>query len=1566
MTSSIDKRIVGMEFENQQFEKGVSTTLSSIDKLKKSLHFPDSSKSFQGITDAANRVNLGSIADGVSNISSKFSALGIVAITTLVNMANSAYQAGARIVKALTIDPIRTGLTEYETKLNSIQTILANTQKEGTNLDTVTKALNDLNTYSDKTIYNFQQMARNIGTFTAAGVKLDDSVAAIKGIANLAAISGSNADQASTAMYQLSQALSTGTVRLMDWNSVVNAGMGGQVFQEAVMETARVHGVAIDQIIKEEGSFRDSLQRGWFSSEILTETLQKFAGDLNAEQLKTMGYTEDQIAGIIKMGQTANDAATKVKTFSQLFQTLSESAQSGWAQTWELILGDFEEAKKFFTEANNILGAMIGSSADARNAILQGWKDLGGRENLIDAVRNAFEGVLMVIKPITEALREIFPPITARNLQTLTLSLLTLSKRMQISGENADKLKRIFKGIFAIVDIFRMAIVAVGKALFGLSGDLAAPLDSLTDFLARIADGIVKFRDGVKATDAFGKAIENIKKFLEPIISTVKKFFESFSGGFDKFKGINFDGLTTFMDNLKIRFEPLSQLASLTGKFLGLIGNLLSKLAPVALKLGGVIADGVGSFIDRITLALENFEPERVFDIINGGLLAGVLLAIKKFVDKGSGMFDGVKDVLDGVRGSLAAWQASLKADVLLKIAGALAILTLSVIALSMIDSKKLTGALTAMTIMFTELGISLAAFQKVTSLVNPIQMGAMSLGLVAVASAMLILSGAVSMLGNMDTKSLIQGMVGITTLIGVAKLASATLSTSAPGLITGSVALIVFSVAMRALGRAVEKLGALDTGVMTQGLIGVGVIMTEIALFLKTTDVSGLGVIKSVGILILAGAMNLLAIAVAKMGEMDSDAILKGLSAMGVIFTELALFTTLTGGGATLILTAAGVGVISIAMLALTEVMERLGNLSWEEIAKGLVAMAGALTLIGAASYLISPTLIIQAAGLVVMAAGLVILADALGQMGDMSWEEIGRGLVAMAGSLLILTVALTAMSGTLVGSAALLVAAGALLALAPALKILGSMSWEEIGRSLLALAGAFVVLGLAGAVLTPVIPTLIGLGFAVGLIGVGLLAAGVGILAFSAGLAALAISGAAGGVALASIIASIVGLVPMLVKTLGRAILALIDVLVAGAPTLLEGIVTLLNILLDGLIEVLPKVITTVVVLVESLLTALEEKTPMFVKAGYNILIAFLNGVSANIGEITDIAIDIVTKFVNAVGDRLPDIVISGWNLIISWIDAMALSAEENVPRLMEAVRNLGLSIVKGVVSGLADGAVDAKNAVIELGGVIVQGFKDFLGIHSPSSVFMALAGDIVQGLINGITSYITKVKENAKHIATTLVEGVKGGLTGMKEAGRDLVIGLANGIKEHVGKAIDAAASLAREVLDKIRAVFDENSPSGETTESGKHLDEGLAIGIAKFAGVVLNSVKKLGDDTINAFSGVVSNISNAINSDLEFSPSITPVLDLTNIQNGSSQIEGLLGDKKLNVSLATVRASTVSASAKTGATDEGVVQQTSAVPTVTFIQHNNSPKALSRIEIYRQTKNQLSQAKDLVGA
>ena len=402
MSTTIDQRVVEMRFDNKHFENNVKTTLSTLDKLKIKLNLPGASKSLEKLGVAANNLNtngMNGLSSGLTTVQNKFSALEVMGVTALANITNSAVNAGKRMISALTLDPITTGFKEYETQINAVQTILANTQKEGTNVAIVNKALDELNEYADKTIYNFTEMTRNIGTFTAAGVKLDTSVKAIKGISNLAAISGSTSQQASTAMYQLSQALSSGTVKLMDWNSVVNAGMGGQVFQDALMETARVHGVAIDKMIKDEGSFRETLKDGWLTSEILTETLEKFTLASNemtkAEKeratamLKSKGYTDEQIEGIFKLGNTASDAATKVKTFTQLWDVLKEAAQSGWAQSWRIIVGDFEEAKSLLTPLADFLTGIINKFSKARNDLLEGALGKNPFMALFDKIRSS-------------------------------------------------------------------------------------------------------------------------------------------------------------------------------------------------------------------------------------------------------------------------------------------------------------------------------------------------------------------------------------------------------------------------------------------------------------------------------------------------------------------------------------------------------------------------------------------------------------------------------------------------------------------------------------------------------------------------------------------------------------------------------------------------------------------------------------------------------------------------------------------------------------------------------------------------------------------------------------------------------------------------------------------------------------------------------------------------------------------------------------------------------------------------------------------------------------------------
>lgn len=406
MSKEIDQRVVELQFDNANFERNAKESISTLDKLKEKLNFKRTGEGLKELEDRVAKFTMKPLEDAVEGVRVKFTLLDNFVWNFFDRISNKILDVGKNLVSAFTIDPIKTGFQEYETQINAVQTILANTQSKGSTLDDVNEALDKLNKYADLTIYNFTEMTRNIGTFTAAGVGLQDATDAIQGIANLAAVSGSTSQQASTAMYQLSQALSAGSLKLQDWNSVVNAGMGGEVFQNALKQTAREYGIAVDSIIEKAGTFRESLKDGWITSEILTTTLKKMTvtgadeylakltgisqqhiaamheeaassadmekgfRDLARELAATGKVTEEQAYQLLNMSTTAQDAATKVKTFSQLMDTLKEAAQSGWTQTWKLIVGDFGEAKELFTYLSDAFSGLINESSDARNAIV--------------------------------------------------------------------------------------------------------------------------------------------------------------------------------------------------------------------------------------------------------------------------------------------------------------------------------------------------------------------------------------------------------------------------------------------------------------------------------------------------------------------------------------------------------------------------------------------------------------------------------------------------------------------------------------------------------------------------------------------------------------------------------------------------------------------------------------------------------------------------------------------------------------------------------------------------------------------------------------------------------------------------------------------------------------------------------------------------------------------------------------------------------------------------------------------------------------------------------------------
>lgn len=1264
MSTEIEQRVVEMQFDNKQFERNISTTMSSLGKLKQSLNLSGAAKGLESVGTAARGINLSGLSGAAETVSLKFNAMYSAVDQIFRNLVTRAQYAGERIASALTIDPIKTGFSEYETQINAVQTILANTKSKGTNIDDVNGALDELNTYADKTIYNFTEMTRNIGTFTAAGVDLDKSVTSIKGIANLAAVSGSTSQQASTAMYQLSQALAAGKVQLMDWNSVVNAGMGGEVFQEALKRTAKNMGTDVDAMIKKYGSFRESLTRGeWLTADVLTETLTQLSGAYTEADLLAKGYTKEQAAEILDLANTAEEAATKVKTFTQLWDTLKEAAQSGWTQTWEILVGDFEEAKEMLSKVSDVIGKMIGDSAEARNNLLQGWKDAGGRDDLIAGIKNAFEGLVNIIRPIKDAFGDIFPSTTVEQLVKVTERFRALTKVFEEFAKNHYyEIYSTFKGIFSVLDIGWTVVKDLAGGVVKLLGHFTGLGGGILDTTSNIGEWLAGLRDTVKETDYFGKAVDGIVGFLGNAIDKLKSF-----GGAVKtaFQSASAEGLFQILRGI---WDFIVKIGSRIGEIFAPLGEALGNLFTNG-NLSGMLHDGIFA---GVLVGIYKF-----IDNLNGPL--GSIKGLFEGISGEDGLFDGLKETLDSVRGCFEAYQNSLKADILKKIAVAIAILAGSLFVLSSIDGNALDRSLGAITVLFADLIASLAIFTKLDFGGKGLVKGVTAI--TALSGALLILSGAMKIMSTMDGNEIAIAITGV-----------------CAGLLA-----LVTAVNFLPEGRVNKAAKAVRT--------------------------------LSTALLILAGAMKIMA-------TMDGN--------------EMAIAISGIAGGLFALVTAVNLlpkdtGVRSLGMVGLATSMVILGGalkimatMSWDEIGRGLSAMGLALLSIVVAIDAMPKDAALRSAGMVGLATAMVILGAALKSMGDMSWEEIGKGLAVMGGALAELAIALNFMNSTLAGSAALLVAAGALAILTPVLKSLGSMSLTEICNALTALAGAFVVMGMGGLALGPLVPTLLSLAGAMAAFGGATLAFGLGIAAISWGFTTLAAAGAAGATAfiatLGALTVGLLGLIPAIIDVIGAMVIALCDLL----------------------IECAPKIADTLLIVTAEVLASLAEYTPQIVDSLLQFLIGVLDALAANLPALIQSAVDVIGAFFTGIVDAL------------SGIDTSALLKGIAGAGLLAGLI-FALSAITPMIPGAITGVIGMGIVVAELAAVLaaigllaqIPGLDWLIGeggdlLQSIGTAIGQFIGGIVGGIAEGATSTLPQIGTSLSAFMTNLqpfIEGMSG---------------------------------------------------------------------------------------------------------------------------------------------------------------------------------------------------------------
>ena len=1656
--SSIDERIVQMQFDNKQFESGVQTSIKSLANLKKGLNLDASAKSLANLEKTGKSFSLESIGASVEAVAHRFSTLGIIGMTALQNIANQAIHTGEKMLKALTIDPIMSGFSEYETKVNAIQTILSNTASEGTTMADVTKVIDELNTYADKTIYNFAEMTRNIGTFTAAGVGLKDSAAAIQGIANLAAASGSSSQQASTAMYQLSQALAAGTVKLMDWNSVVNAGMGGQKFQEALKQTARemrevndsyTHDV--DALIKKNGSFRESLQAGWITADVLNATLKKFTVEGAKEYAQSMlecgKFTQEQADALIKEAVAMEDAATKVKTFTQLWDTLKESVQSGWGKSWELLVGDFEEARDTLTELSNIIGDMINASADKRNAILtesltSGWKklvnegvpdakffqdvvtqvatqynedigkmiadsggfekslksgwltadilteslgeyakklseltaeqreeygitqeqidsynelheaiqngtisvdelaksfmELSGREKIFASLTNAIRFMADLLAPIGDAFDAIFA-IEASDVTGAIDALFSFTSNLRVSDEVASNLRRTFEGLFSVIDIVGKAIGAVAGGVGDLISYFAPAAGKLLEFTAGIGDYLVGVNEAVSASNIFGKAVDKVVSIVTTVISKIKEFASvvvtAFKGDAAELPS-NFEWLAKVAERVKTAFKPLAAVASAVGKIFQGLGGVLSSITPLFVNLGSAIGDALSNLANWISNGLRNIDYNAIFDVLNSGLFAGILASVMKFFKNLGDAVNGglskiplsekLTGVLDGIKGVFESWQQSLKADIIIKLAKAIGIVAASLTVLSLVDSSKLSAAVGAMASIFIELVAAMAVIEKIPTLTKLGNLSKLAPGMIALSTSVLMLAGAVGMMSGLNWQELLVG------------------------------------------------------------LTGVAGVLASLALFTKFSEFGGVKLSGGLGLIGLASAILILGNAVKALGAVNPNQVLVGVTAIGALLAVVGAFSKATSGVTGIISTATGIVILGSAMLVFSQAVKSIGSIPLDTLGIGIISIAGSLLALAGALRLMPTNMLSVGAGMLAISTSLVILASAMERVGNMNGTQIGSMIIGLAGAMAVLVVSVNMMKSALPGAAAMVVMASAILLLTPALKGLGNMSLSEIGMGLLALGGAMAVLGVAGYALAPVSGVILALSGSLALLGVSCVAVGAGVLAFSAGLAALAVSGTAGAAAIVAIITSLVSLIPMLLQQIGNGIVAFAQAIGNGAEAIGIAVIQLATAITNAFVTCIPMVVNGILQLATAILQSLATHAPTIAAAGIQLIAGLITALAQNMSALVNAGVQLMITFINSMADAIrqngPLILDAIANLMSSIVE-FALTALATLVNMIPVVGDdlasgimsmkdrvretltsgdmqaVGQSAMSGMASGLTAGGAEVGAA----GTMAAQ--QGVIGIQAVAPEYSTAGTEAGVKYGEGITAEAVNVEAAGQGIADKGASGAaseNGAGGGFYTAGANAGAGFIEGISSKLQDASAAGRAIAEAAYQAAMRALDEKSPSRVMRKIGAYGSEGLVIGLLSMRKQVDAAGYSVGEAAVESTSRAVQHMSALLASDMDTAPTIRPVLDLSGIEKGTAQLNGILGAKRtINLSTAQIRAANIAdTSLGVQAAGREVVNKTI---NNNFTQNNYSPKALSRIEIYRQTNNQFTAMK-----
>jgi hypothetical protein len=1250
--SSTDERVVKMQFDNAQFKKGAADTQKQLADLNKAT---DAAGKTKGLLDLNNQMG---------QVSVTASKMAIVTTTALATIANKVTNVAINMAKGLTLDPIRQGFTEYEELLTKQNTIMNATGKSAKE---VKGYLTDLNTYSDQTIYSFGNMTASIVKFVNAGISLPQSVKSIKGIANAAAYAGASTEEANRAMYAFSQSMGTGFLMLNDWMQIENANMGTVQFKQGLIDAAVAAGTLTKrgkEYITTSGTaitatkgWRDGLQDQWATTEVMNAALAKYT-DLST-----------------KLGREATQSATEVRTFTAFMDTLKESLGSGWASIFTSLIGNLNQATKFWTGFSEGVGGAVDSVFSFLAATLKTWRQMGGFEKTLQGFKNILAPIGAILGTIGDAWRSAFPDSgrgAGKTLYGLSVAFEAVTRPLQWFADLIRMSTPVLTVFFQVLKIGGTVLTNIGgriadfvKDLIGLA-EVDPPsaggfIGFIKDLGKAIANAVQEIDDllqkGASLSRAFGSVDISLPSMPSmPSMPDLPSIGGIFGAGSDKAE-TGLSHLSSGVLDLKSNVVELNEESVATteaGLFSG--GDVMSVLS------------SIGDFIGRMKDAIANFfsgiSMDDVVTSFNAAIFATMGFTIIRFVntlrktfESFMGFGEAFNQLIGDAGSALKAFQTQARAKLILNIALALLVLAGALFILSRIPMGRLAKALGALTatafIMSMTMKSMGSTIEKLDGAKTGLKMVGLSIAVLALAGAMVLLATAFLIFNKVEWKSVVKGL---TTMFVAMKL--------------------------------IESMGKLSAGAHKNLIGGAAAIMAV-----------------SLAMVVLAGA--LLLFKMVDWGSMGkAGAALAGITlAVGAL--ALIPYAGIAKVGASLLMA-------SVGMLAMANALVIFGLVKWESIGKAGVVL-GILTAALAALMLVGNPVTIT--GMVSMAAAMVLLAGAMMILNNVEWSSIGKIAVIMGALILGFTLFLAVITAFAPALILLSAFAGSLALLALAITGL-TLAFAAIFPLLAMGAGAFAAFATGAAIAFAVF---------------------MQTLAAEAPLMKKAFLDILEEMldAMVKSVPMIIQAVKDMWEAVKKEftgddkkkstkeagttwVSSAADGIKARMPEIVKKGAELLVTFLKSLRSKAGEIAEAGVDLVLSFLSGIGRKVGDIVGKAVELILKFAKGIK-------DGLVTIVNAGINLIGDFLHDLA-----------DAIRRSSGvigSGLKDVIDAMKDVGMDIVNGMIDGIQAVAEDAINAIGDLGSRMIGKAKDILKIWSPSRVFKDIGKFLVQGLTVGI---------------------------------------------------------------------------------------------------------------------------------------------------------------------------------------------------------------------------------------